>query len=119
MSFLKRLFDVNSVSVKNIASSTININGESYTGSSVIDYLISKRIEVSKKLLQATDLPIYEIGNQVGISNNTHFIQTFKNIHKYIFIRIIHKTNNLNLKITSIFFMLVYFTNHISIRFFL
>lgn len=35
MSFLKRLFDVNSVSVKNIASSTININGESYTGSSV------------------------------------------------------------------------------------
>ena len=49
-----------------------------YTGSSVIDYLISKRIEVSKKFLQATDLPIYEIGNQVGISNNTHFIQTFK-----------------------------------------
>lgn len=49
-----------------------------YTNFSPIDYLIHKRIEESKKLLEATMLSISEIGFKVGIDNTPHFINLFK-----------------------------------------
>lgn len=49
-----------------------------YLNYSPIDYLIHKRIEESKKLLESTMLSISEIGFQVGVDNTPHFINLFK-----------------------------------------
>lgn len=47
-------------------------------GVSPLQYLNQRRIEEAKKLLLSTDMPIHEIGAQVGIENTNHFIQLFK-----------------------------------------
>ncbi len=49
-----------------------------YTTYSPIDYLIHKRLEEAKKLLESTTLSVSEIGFQVGIDNTPHFINLFK-----------------------------------------
>ena len=47
-------------------------------GMSVMDYVISRRIEMAKVLLQDTDLPISQIGQIVGYHNPSSFTQIFK-----------------------------------------
>lgn len=53
-----------------------------YTGYSPYGYLLNLRMIKAKELLKTTDLTIEEITRQVGFTNATHFIQTFKNREK-------------------------------------
>lgn len=47
-------------------------------GVSVIDYLIGRRIEMAKKLLQETNMRVSDVAAQVGYSNFSHFSKIFK-----------------------------------------
>jgi AraC-like DNA-binding protein len=49
-----------------------------YTGVSPIDYLITTRLEASKKLLQHTTYSIKEIGYSVGYDDSLYFSRHFK-----------------------------------------
>lgn len=42
------------------------------------EYLLSRRIEMAKSLLQDTDLPVQEVGRLVGYPNFSSFTQVFK-----------------------------------------
>jgi AraC-like DNA-binding protein/ligand-binding sensor protein len=48
------------------------------TGKNYSTFLQKKRIECSRKLLEATDLHIADIAEDVGFSDSAHFINTFK-----------------------------------------
>ncbi|MGI2293606.1 helix-turn-helix domain-containing protein [Paenibacillus sp. GXUN7292] len=48
------------------------------TGTNLTDYIGLNRIKLARKLLVQTNLPIHEIGNQVGIYSRTTFLRTFK-----------------------------------------
>jgi len=45
---------------------------------SVADYVITRRVEMAKVLLQDTDLPVSQIGQIVGYNNPSSFTQIFK-----------------------------------------
>ncbi|WP_405380875.1 helix-turn-helix domain-containing protein [Maribacter sp. LLG6340-A2] len=47
-------------------------------GQTVHEYSINQKIEKAKLLLVNTDLPIYEIAEQIGYKNATHFSAAFK-----------------------------------------
>ncbi len=47
-------------------------------GESLIEYITRKRIEESKRLLDTTDLKVYEIAERVGISDPHYFSICFK-----------------------------------------
>lgn len=49
-----------------------------YTGRTIMDILVSKRMEKAKELLVNTDLPINEIAIKVGYRNSTYFYRVFK-----------------------------------------
>lgn len=49
-----------------------------YTGMNYTDYLIKRRIEMSQKLLETTDLSIEEVANKVGYGNVIYFRKVFK-----------------------------------------
>lgn len=51
---------------------------KTYTKTTVIDYLILKRIEKSKELLIQTNKSIKEISSEVGFSDPNYFTWTFK-----------------------------------------
>ena len=42
-------------------------------GINFMDYLVSIRIEAAKKLLEGTDLRIYEVARSVGIEDPNYF----------------------------------------------
>lgn len=48
-----------------------------HTGQTVFAYLAACRIERAKRLLRTTDLPVAEIGTQVGFAEYTGFYRTF------------------------------------------
>ena len=48
------------------------------TGSTIIDYVLTLRIEESKKLLLADDLDIKEIAEAVGFHSNNYYSRVFK-----------------------------------------
>lgn len=48
------------------------------TGSSLTDYLAARRIKHACRLLERTELPVDQIGEQSGFPNVSHFIQLFK-----------------------------------------
>ena len=48
------------------------------TGTNLTDYIGLSRIKLARKLLVQTNIPIHEIGNQVGIYSRTTFLRTFK-----------------------------------------
>jgi len=51
-----------------------------YTGMTPYRFLIVERVNVGKKLLQTTDLKIFEISIMTGFADEGHFIRTFKSI---------------------------------------
>ncbi len=79
----KHLYEPN-LTLKRIAKD-IYVN-ESYlsrvfkkeTGENLIEYITRKRIEESKRLLDTTDLKVYEIAERVGISDPHYFSICFK-----------------------------------------
>ncbi len=51
-----------------------------YSGLSPIQYIISKRMEKAKELLETTDLPIHDIALRSGYNEISSFLKTFKKI---------------------------------------
>lgn len=51
------------------------------TGYTVNNYVISKRIEVAKKLLRMTDEPVGFVSDKLGFNTAVHFSRSFK---KYV-----------------------------------
>lgn len=47
-------------------------------GMSMMDYVVTRRIETAKVLLLTTDLPVSQIGETVGYENSSSFTQIFK-----------------------------------------
>lgn len=51
------------------------------TGTSLVDYILSVRMEQAAQLLLHTQHPIAAIGKQVGIESNSYFYKLFKNTY--------------------------------------
>lgn len=49
-----------------------------YKGISPINYLITRRIEEAKSLLEHTDFPVAKIAQAVGFSSQSYFSQAFR-----------------------------------------
>ena len=49
-----------------------------YTGGNFVSYLQKLRIDEAKRLLEATDRRVNEIGRNVGFSDEKHFLKVFK-----------------------------------------
>ena len=49
-----------------------------YTGTTPKEYILKLRIDQACLLLQSTEIPSYKIGQMVGFSSETNFIQRFK-----------------------------------------
>lgn len=61
-----------------ISASHANLIFKQSTGQTIFDYLISKRMEVAKKMLQDPYVKIYEIPEKIGYKANAHFRSVFK-----------------------------------------
>ena len=61
-----------------ISGTYLSQSFKSVTGSSVMQYLISYRVERAKQLLEETDYMIYYVAEQVGFRDVRHFSKTFK-----------------------------------------
>ena len=83
LSFVQRNF-MNDISIKEIAfacacsESTVSHLFKSKTGLSVKEYIIDLRIKQAKKLLTATDLPVFTVAELCGFSNPNYFPTAFK-----------------------------------------
>lgn len=53
---------------------------KNYKGMSPINYLIQKRVEEARHLLEATNYPVTKIGEITGFSSQSYFSQTFRKI---------------------------------------
>ena len=62
----------------NISKYTLSHDFREHIGVSVMENIIQKRINDAKELLSTTEASVIDISTDVGFSNNTHFIQTFK-----------------------------------------
>ncbi len=49
-----------------------------YTGFSPNEYIVNARINHAKRMLQHSSAPVYEIAQEVGFNNVSHFINTFR-----------------------------------------
>lgn len=63
-----------------INSRSLNLIFKSVTGTTLIKYLISLRIEKSKRLLRFTNDNVTEIALETGFYDSHHFNKTFKNL---------------------------------------
>ena len=68
-----------------LLSSLVHINKyylvhafKSYKGISPINYLIGRRVEEARYLLESTNYPVTKIGEITGFSSQSYFSQTFK-----------------------------------------
>ena len=83
LSFVQRNF-MNDIGIKDIAfacacsESTVSHLFKSNTGMSVKEYIIDLRIKQAKKLLTATDLPVFTVAELCGFSNPNYFPTAFK-----------------------------------------
>lgn len=81
--FLKEHYLEESVVMKAVAQSrmaerTLKRRFKDATGLTIIDYVQNLRIEKAKELLETTDMPIDEIGGNVGYENLSFFRQLFR-----------------------------------------
>lgn len=53
---------------------------KTYKNATVVDYLISERIRISKKLLVSTSKSVKEISSEVGFSDPNYYTWTFKKL---------------------------------------
>jgi AraC-like DNA-binding protein len=88
----KKIIDfqyANTLSLREISNSVgfspqyLSKNFKMFFNVSPIEYLIEKRIQVAKRLLTETSLPIHEISNKVGYSDFYYFSKLFKRRTKY------------------------------------
>jgi two-component system response regulator YesN len=53
------------------------------TGISLVNYIIKKRVDIAKELLNNTDLPVHIISDKVGYGNYSYFTKLFKKETNY------------------------------------
>ena len=53
------------------------------TGISLVNYIIKKRVDIAKDLLNNTDLPVHIISDKVGYGNYSYFTKIFKKETNY------------------------------------
>ncbi|OAS89276.1 MULTISPECIES: response regulator transcription factor [Metabacillus] len=53
------------------------------TGISLVNYIIKKRVDIAKDLLNNTDLPVHIISDKVGYGNYSYFTKLFKKETNY------------------------------------
>lgn len=73
--------DMNMAVVSNEVSMNYTFFSETFkevTGKSFVDYVKIVRINMAKKLLRSTGLPISQVAAQVGFKDDKHFSKTFK-----------------------------------------
>jgi len=61
-----------------ISSSYANLIFKQHTGQTIFDYLVSRRMEEAKKLLQDPYVKIYEVAEKVGYKSKSYFTSIFK-----------------------------------------
>lgn len=71
--YLEKIADKMNVSVKYVSRVF-----KDKTGMNITDYISQVRVAKAKELLIHTDMTIYDIAEQVGITNRTTFLRTFK-----------------------------------------
>ncbi len=49
-----------------------------YTGKTIFDYLLAKRMEEAKKLLQNPYVKVYEVAEEIGYKSKAHFTEIFR-----------------------------------------
>ena len=82
--FIREAMDSGKVDFEDIASrmcisrTHLNRKVKSITGSTTSDLVLSYRIAKAKELLLSTDLPIWEVAEQCGISDPAYFSTLFK-----------------------------------------
>lgn len=64
----------------NMTMSSLSRTFKDSTGTNINDYITELRIKKAKKLLKKTDMPVYEIGKEIGYYNVNSFIRRFKQI---------------------------------------
>lgn len=73
--------DINMAMVSNYVSmnySLFSIAFKEYTGVNFVNYLKNLRIEEAKRLLEATDEKIQDIGRSAGFENDKNFLKSFR-----------------------------------------
>jgi transcriptional regulator GlxA family with amidase domain len=63
-----------------IPERTLKRRFKAATGSSLIEYLQNLRVEEAKRLLESTELPMEDIGEQTGYSDTSFFRRLFKRL---------------------------------------
>jgi len=53
------------------------------TGYTPIKYILTKRIDLAKSLLESTDMPINSVMERVGFDDASYFSKTFKKMVGY------------------------------------
>ena len=66
--------------LSSIPERTLKRRFKAATGSSLIEYLQSLRVEEAKRLLEGTDLPVEDISEQTGYSDTSFFRRLFKRL---------------------------------------
>lgn len=64
-----------------VSVSSLSHRFKQVTGVSVMEHLLSCRMAEAKKLLATTDLPIGEVVERCGFSDNSNFSRTFKRLY--------------------------------------
>lgn len=64
-----------------IAFSSLISQFKQLTGTTIIHYLVSQRMEYAKKLLSSTDYSVLQVSLAVGYTSLSHFIYVFKNYY--------------------------------------
>lgn len=75
--------DLNMATVSNEISMNYSLFSylfKQYTGMNFVNYLKKLRITEAKRLLEASDLKIFEISNQIGYENEKHFMKVFRGV---------------------------------------
>lgn len=84
--YINENFTNNEISLDNVAekfcmsSSLLSLKFKENTGDNYKDYIIRKRIELAKTLLENQETSVGEICDKVGYVNVSHFIKNFKKI---------------------------------------
>lgn len=67
--------------VFSISSGYVSQLFNTYSSSSFQDFLTQCRMDHARKLLEETDLTVYEVADRSGFSNCVHFVRRFREIH--------------------------------------
>ena len=71
----------NLAKAQNVSVSTLTHTFKKIVGVSVFEYLLSCRMTAAKKLLTKTDMPIGDIVETCGFTDNSNFSRTFKKLN--------------------------------------